>query len=143
MYHRKLIRVAAGAAIVTLAAVGLHGSSALADVPNGSWTITTRNASDPFVVGCTIGNETYICMYASSDMPNGGYTGNPYPMNATYLYTLDKDLNPGTAGNWVDRGAILQESVHYSSWVPSGANHVWAPAMASGLKSAVGWAIAR
>jgi arabinoxylan arabinofuranohydrolase len=129
--NRSLVRrggIALGVATV-LAASGLNTAAAFADTSAAS-IIKYRNASDPHVTDCpdTTGG-TGLCLYASNDTGSGGTTDNGYPMDKTYLYTLEHGLDPSNANNWVDRGVVLNESQY--SWVPNGAKHLWAPAQAA------------
>jgi len=108
-----------------------NSTAASADTQANS-IIKYRNASDPFTMGCFDFSTGFggMCMFASSDIGSGVTTDNPYPMKQTFLYTLASGLNPADRDSWVDRGAVLSESAY--SWVPSGANHLWAPAAALG-----------
>jgi hypothetical protein len=134
MFNRRSTRLVAGAAVLVLAA-GLNVSPAQADVPNGSFSPTTSNASDPYITQCYIGGTLNLCLYTSQDMSSGNYANNTYPMSVTNLYTLASGLNPGVQSNWVSRGAVLSENAY--SWVPTApgggaANHLWAPTMYPG-----------
>ncbi|MBO3747758.1 hypothetical protein J5X84_16895 [Streptosporangiaceae bacterium NEAU-GS5] len=98
---------------------------ALADTTEPS-LIKYRNASDPEIETCSDPSSSWsgLCLYTSNDLGSPGPWY--YPMDKTYLYTLNNGADPSNPDNWVDRGAVLNESA-YSSWVPSGAKHMWAP----------------
>lgn len=101
--------------------------------------VSARNSGDPAVTVCHVPSgpnnyHRYLCMFTSSDLNVPGGTQD-YPMDATYLYTMDlapgTNLNPGNPASWVDRGAVLTES-DYQMWVTKGTQHIWAPAGATG-----------
>lgn len=140
MRHRTR-RATIAAAVATVLVAGLGVPSAQAIAPE--WTLTkkanSRNGSDPSVEYCHINNRPFMCMYTSSDLDKGDL--NVYPMDTTYLYTLDMgvdgdgnqlNLDPGDPDNWFDHGAVLNESEDYGDWVGAGAEHLWAPSMAYG-----------
>lgn len=137
MKNLQRLRVAGVTASLAALVVGsgLTGSAARADIAGRTPNISYRNASDPHLTDCpdTTGGVG-LCLYTSNDLnlPTDSH-GNSYPMNKTYLYTLEHGQNPSVQTNWVDRGAVLQESQY--SWVPSGANHLWAPAEAYGAQA--------
>jgi hypothetical protein len=129
---RRARAAAVAGAVGLVVASLLPGSTGQAATP-ATVLVSARNASDPSVFRC--GPD--LCMYASSDLLSGGYTGNPYPMNATYLYRLPAGRDPGQPSNWIDHGAVLTEQVYVDNgWVPSGANHLWAPTMSPGRNGA-------
>jgi hypothetical protein len=125
------MRWAAVTAAVTSVVIAAAAQSApTAHAATGAPTLASRNASDPWVMPCVSSTFTGICLYASSDLNEGGQ--DTYPMSATYAYTLDSSsgLNPGDPANWVDRGAVLTEGAY--PWVPNNAKHLWAPGSAYG-----------
>lgn len=99
-----------------------------------------RNSSDPEIQQCSDQGSGWagLCMFTSNDLTSSGPWY--YPMDKTYLYTLDTGLDPSVPGNWVDRGAIFNESDlvvpmggtaapvgQPGPFVPAGAKHLWAP----------------
>ena len=143
MYKNRRTRLAAGAVVLALVAVGLNASAAQAEDIPGWFTPNARNSSDPSIMPCTYRNngqspvET-LCMYTSSDMATRGYTpDNYYPMSETYLYMLKpgSGIDPGIQSNWYDEGVMFKES--WYPWVKprdaqTDANHLWAPTAARG-----------
>ena len=103
--------VAALAAAAGVVAVGLTTTPAAADTTEPS-IISFRNASDPDIHTCSDSATRWsgLCLYASNDLGTEGPW--VYPMEKTFLYTLNEGLDPSDPANWVDRGVMLNETQH-------------------------------
>jgi hypothetical protein len=83
--------------------------------------VPSRNTSDPQVR--VFDDRLYL--YTSADLGVSGTWSNPYPMNATSVYSVGPGSASAAPSAWDDGGAVLRESQY--AWVPAGANHLWAP----------------
>lgn len=122
------------AAIVVLAPTATPAQADTSELP----LVSDRNNSDPDIQNCSDPATGWsgLCMFTSSDLGRPGQWW--YPMDTTYLYTLDNGEDPSDPGNWQPRGndsqrpgAIFTESQITTNqpggFVPAGAEHLWAP----------------
>jgi hypothetical protein len=118
------------AVIAFTVALTLGGGHAAQANTSGSITASV-NSSDPELIQCpnSAGTGMTLCLFTSLDMGNQPVPSgqNYYPMNQTMLWRLKDGADASKPANWVNQGAVLQESSLTSRGVPSGANHLWAP----------------
>ena len=118
------LAVAAASVVATLP----MDSAAFADIASPYFAANT-NLSDPHIIACPNpsgdGHVGY-CLYTSKDLGTGETPANAYPMNQTQLYYSSNGFS-----NWTFKGVVAAETdidVAHGGWVPTGANHLWAPA---------------
>lgn len=127
----RVLRLAAATAFLVVLSVGA-ANPALA---NTSGSITSSvNSSDPELIRCpnSAGTGMTLCLFTSQDMGDGSvpsipYGQNYYPMKQTMLWRLKDGQDASKPANWVNQGAVIQESSLYGQGVPSNAYHLWAP----------------
>jgi hypothetical protein len=133
--------IAAGLASALLIAVGffvmgLTATPAVADTVEPT-LIPARTSSDPEIQQCSDSATGWsgLCLFTSNDLGTHGPSFDwVYPMESTYLYTMDSGLDPSLPSSWQDRGAIFTESqIPWAGRYPDGTlpQHLWAPTHAS------------
>jgi hypothetical protein len=126
-----------GASVLVGVGVYLYDAPvASADI--GGTYVTTSNASDPFVMECNDPQGGFgLCLYTSQDLGVAGNFDNPYPMRNTLGFFSSDGLTWSPRGNAGGvNGQVFTEGMitvgQNHGFVPSGANHLWAPSVARG-----------